>query len=161
MSWTNPANHIYATGEVVTASTMNTYIEANLAFLGNQASAAVATQQGTASNSYTDLATVGPSVTITTMTTAIVFVSATMQNPAGQNVYMGFAVSGASSIAASDANAASIGVAGSTITARFSMVVSLTGLTPGSNILTAKYRTDGATSANWSGRNLAVIPLTV
>ena len=34
MSWTNPASHIFATSEVVTASTMNTYIQANLTFLG-------------------------------------------------------------------------------------------------------------------------------
>ena len=34
MSWTNPASHIFATSEVVTASTLNTYVQANLTFLG-------------------------------------------------------------------------------------------------------------------------------
>lgn len=34
MPWTDPATHIYATGEVVTASTLNTFVEANLSFLG-------------------------------------------------------------------------------------------------------------------------------
>ena len=34
MSWTTPSAHIFATSEVVTASTMNTYIQANLTFLG-------------------------------------------------------------------------------------------------------------------------------
>ena len=34
MSWTTPSAHIFATSEVVTASTLNTYVQANLTFLG-------------------------------------------------------------------------------------------------------------------------------
>jgi hypothetical protein len=33
MPWTDPSTHIYATGEVVTAATLNTFVEANLMFL--------------------------------------------------------------------------------------------------------------------------------
>lgn len=33
MSWTDPTTHVYATGEIVTAATMNTFIQADLAFL--------------------------------------------------------------------------------------------------------------------------------
>lgn len=33
MGWTDPSGHIYAVSEVVTAATLNTYSEANLAFL--------------------------------------------------------------------------------------------------------------------------------
>ena len=30
MSWTDPSAHVYTTGEVVTAGTLNTYVQANL-----------------------------------------------------------------------------------------------------------------------------------
>lgn len=33
MAWTNPASHIWAVSEILTAGNMNTFIEANLAFL--------------------------------------------------------------------------------------------------------------------------------
>ena len=34
MSWSAPSGHIYAVAEIVSASTLNAYVEANLAFLG-------------------------------------------------------------------------------------------------------------------------------
>lgn len=34
MPWTDPAGHIYAVGEVLTSSTLNTYVQANLVYLG-------------------------------------------------------------------------------------------------------------------------------
>jgi hypothetical protein len=165
MSWTSPASHIYATGEVVTASTMNTYIEANLVFLGGSAGASVLGGQTTTSTTYTDLSTVGPAVTLNTLTTALVSVGAYFSNNTSTDgALMSFAVSGATTLAANDnyragwdvvAGAANIGV--------FSQMSFVTGLTAGSNTFTAKYRANGggtATFGQFGGRFIAVIPLT-
>ena len=66
-------------------------------------SAEVLTSQTTTSTSYTDLATVGPAVTVTTGTSAIVLIT-TQASPSvqGPNACMSCAVSGATTIAASD-----------------------------------------------------------
>jgi len=120
----------------------------------------VATEQNTTSTSYTDLTTVGPSATVTTGTKALVFVKARLTNStAGQNAYMGCAISGASTVAAadsqtlnnrpSDSNNPNIGMA--------SMII-YTGLTAGSNTFTAKYRTSGGT-ATFVNREIFVLDL--
>ena len=129
---------------------MNTYIEANLAFLGGTTGANVLTAESTTSTTFTDLATVGPTVTVTTQTTAIVIVAAFIQ-PTGAFGAMSFAVSGASTIAASNNNALSVQTGIQTAYVAF-----LSGLTPGSNIFTAKYNQSGTTST-FSNRTIAVI----
>lgn len=152
MAWTNPANHIWTTGEVVSASNMNTYIEANLAFLGGSQSALIATSEGTASGTYTDLATVGPSVTVVTQTTAFVIVGTGTANG-----NMSYAVSGASSISASDNTDFGVGTANA-VQGSFMSLAS--GLTPGPNVFTAKYRSNSGT-ALFNNRTICVVPLTV
>ena len=156
MAWTNPALHIFTTGEVVTASTMNTYIEANLAFLGGTLGSAVLTAETTSSTTYTDLTTVGPSVTVTTQTTAVVVVAAAHTATSVAFVgTMSYAVSGSSSIAASDATALFIAPPTSSLPTAASMVSFISGLTPGSNIFTAKYRTNG--TSTFQDRSIIVI----
>lgn len=108
------------------------------------------TVQTTTSNTYTNLATVGPTVTILTGTAVEVTVCAYIASSTTSNTgYMGFAVSGATSRAAADVDSCQLssGVAG--IGATVSRTFKITGLTAGNNTFTAKYRRDGG-SGTWT-----------
>ena len=119
--------------------------------------AAVSTGQSTTSTSYTDLATAGPAVTITTGTKALVIVTARISSSlSSYNAYMGFAVTSASSVAASDDNAL---WAQGTAAYRASMTTLVTGLTAGSNIFTAKYRAESGSTATFEKRTITVIDM--
>ena len=124
-------------------------------------SATVATSQTISSATYTDLATAGPAVTITTGTKALVIVScgqttATNISDAG---YMSYAVSGATTIAASDTVATTARhFVASQLVMRASSVSRLSTLTAGSNTFTAKYRNTGNT-AGFINREICVINL--
>ena len=103
------------------------------------ATATVATSQSTSSTSYTDLATVGPAVTITTGTKALVITTCYASNSTStRSANWSFAVSGATTVAASDSWSGDIdnGPEGG----RLSIAYLITGLTAGSNTFTTKYR---------------------
>lgn len=127
-------------------------------------SATVAASEGTAAThtTYQDLTTAGPAVTLITGTKALVTLSAKM-NPNGATgmwPYMAVAVSGATTLAAADANAArgkdrSAASGPHTATAEFS----LTGLTAGTNTFTAKYRSDAAFQSTFFDRSITVVGL--
>ena len=127
----------------------------------------VTTAQTTTSTSYTDLSTTGPSVTITTGTTAIVQVHFRYSNSNGNanndtgTGHMSFAVSGASTISASDATCAQgPQIHFSHVQTRSGMFY-VTGLTAGSNVFTAKYKVSGATpgTGTFSERHISVLAL--
>lgn len=115
----------------------------------------------TASTSFTDLATPGPEVTRVTGTSAIVAVYGLVSiDTAGVSALMSFAVSGATSVSASDTRSVTYqppSVA-SARSIRASAVTLQDGLTPGSNVFTAKYRVTGGTGS-FNNRRIAVIPL--
>jgi hypothetical protein len=116
-------------------------------------SAKVLTSQSTSSTSYVDLATVGPSVTLTTGTSAIVLVTVTAApSVQGPNAVMSFAVSGATTIAASNDFGA---FGGDPYNESVAMTTKLTTLTPGSNTFTAKYKAT-ANSATFFNRSITV-----
>lgn len=119
--------------------------------------AAVATQQDTTSTTYTDLTTVGPSVAVTLneARTAIVLMKADMLDATtADDVWCSFAVSGATTLAASDARAVRHnGSGGVQSYAAFETVA----LNAGANTITMKYRVDGTGTGRFSNRNLAVI----
>lgn len=117
--------------------------------------AIVATSQTTTSTSYTDLATVGPSVTVTTGPYALVFLYNSNVNSTSVSSLMSFEVSGASSMPAADNQ--SIGIAG-TAGSREGAGFLLTTLTPGSNIFTCKYRV-GSGTGTYADRRVSVFPL--
>ena len=123
--------------------------------------ATVLTSQTTSSGTLGDLATVGPSVTIDTGTSALVSVSCFAFNTlgAGNTAFMSPAVSGASSIAASTNFGARTTFWTSNASVSMSGFFIMTGLTAGSNTFTAKYSTDGST-ISFGNRYLIVIPLT-
>jgi hypothetical protein len=117
--------------------------------------AAISTLQTTTSNTYTNLATVGPTVTVTTGTQAIVFVTADVTcSSSGNAALTSYAVSGATTLAASD----TMGFSGSTSGTQGTTVSLQTGLTPGSNTFTMQYRTGGGTGTFYN-RALFVYPL--
>lgn len=124
--------------------------------------ATVATSQGVTSATYTDLATVGPQVTVTTGTSVLVIISCGMTQGAGADTNWGinasFDVTGASSVAASDANCLSLMNSGSPL--RYaSRVVRLTGLTAGSNTFTMKYKRINQGTGTFADRTIMVINL--
>jgi hypothetical protein len=119
--------------------------------------AATNASETTSSTTYTDLTTV-TSVTLTTGTKALVIVNAQHEgNGASQGGFVGFAVSGATTIAASDDNAIYKEFAASTkLGMSKSFVVTLTA---GSNTFTLKYRGLQASQGSWSRRGIFVMNL--
>lgn len=116
----------------------------------------VATSQTITSASYQDLGTV-QSVTLTTGTSALISVAAMFTRPSPEtNWWMGCAVSGATTIAASDELAAKgYSYGHSDLTISRSWIVTLNA---GSNTFTAKFRRDSV-NANAYNRSLAVVAL--
>ena len=118
------------------------------------------TSQTVTSTSYVDMATVGPTVTLTTGTSVLVNVGAFLIANAANNAYMGFTVSGASTLAASDNN--SLQWSNASVTTNFALratrQVLVTGLTPGVNTFTSKYRVTGGTGTI-ADRTISVQPI--
>jgi hypothetical protein len=121
--------------------------------------ARVDTSQTSASTSYTDLATVGPRISIDTGTIALVFAAVDMANSNDNGVAkFSVAVSGASSVAASDQWMCSIdGITASNFQ-RHCLMHTFTGLSPGTNTFTVKYAV-GSGTGTFRTRELNVFPL--
>jgi hypothetical protein len=125
------------------------------------AEAFVAAQETSTSNAPADLTTAGPSVasTIGASGMALVVVSCWLHNgTAGNDTYMGFAVSGASTVAAISTRALVYTPSTAAYVLGTSYISLITGLTAGSNTFTAKYWT-GAGTGTWRNRRITVIPL--
>jgi hypothetical protein len=124
------------------------------------ATATVTTATTTSSTSYDDLpGSAGPAVTVTTGTQALVIVSARMpQAVNSEDGFMSFAVSGATTTAASDVNALLIGSDVEQQNFRASAASSVT-LTAGSNTFTAKYRVRSGNPLTFSNRQIFVMNL--
>jgi hypothetical protein len=185
MAWIAPMTAI--AGGVVAAADFNTYVRDNL----NATEAALAANPGgffattglhgiaervfstdfidvnetRASSTYGNLATVGPTVTVTTGTKALVVHGARIGDNTAVAVShpsnkMSWAVSGASTVAASDDWAAGIVANGNgngpvIYTSRWYLA---TGLTAGSNTFQAKYANSSGT-ASFDHRSIHVLPL--
>lgn len=179
MAWTTPPT--FSDGSVLTAAQLNAALRDNL----NETAPAKATTQGayfvttalnsiaqrvpvvssiataetTTSTTYTDLATVGPTVTTTTGPNALICItSGVSNNTAGGITKTGFDISGATTVAAQDVFSfgATSGVANNFYQGSLAMI--FTGLTPGSNTFLMKYKTQAAGTAAFSSRRLSVIP---
>lgn len=116
--------------------------------------------ESTSSSTFTDLATVGPTVTayVGPSKQALVMLSTSVTVPIAVTARMSFAISGASTQAAATFRSAHYfsGEAGAII--RLSNIVQVVDLTPGLNTFTAKYLSDGGSTA-FVNRSLAVIPM--
>ena len=158
---TNTRLAIGTTGQVLTVSggvpswaTPGSSVPAN-------DSATVATAQTTTSTTYTDLTTAGPAVTLTTGTKALVIITCRIDGDGNnRTAYMSYAVSGASTVTASDSVSLSIKdptqAQSNQVRASAASVVSLTA---GTNTFTAKYRIDATNTGTFANREIFVINL--
>ena len=179
MAWTSPMT--FSSGAVLTAAQLNTHLRDNLnetspakattagrIFVSTGANAiaeraiagsGVVTAQTTTSTSFTDLATAGPAVAVTTGTTALVIISAGVANDsAGGRTLASYAVSGATTDAADDTRSIIYDESSAGRIIAASRVEYKTGLTAGSNTFTMKYRVGGGTGT-FQFRHIAVIGL--
>jgi hypothetical protein len=140
-------------GSIFVATGLNAIAQRTPAFSFETAS------ETTASTSYTNLATAGPSVgPLTTGTKALIIISSLLSNnTAGQNCLVGVDVSGSSAISASDAKALRYESGNAADTMQASYVYLEDTLVAGSNTFTAKYRVTGGTGT-FDDRRLSVIP---
>jgi len=178
MAWTAPMTAIATAA--FTAAQFNTYVRDNLVqtapakattaggifvATGTNAiaeriptAATVSTSQTTASTSYANLSTSGPTVTVTTGAQAIVMWSAFTQNStSGASNAIAFEISGATTHSASDVDATRFQAASNSDFER-SSGLAFVSLTPGSNTFQMKYRVSGGTGT-FANRHLCVIPL--
>lgn len=127
----------------------------DLAGGGTPRTARVDTTETTTSTSYTDLATSGPAVSVLVGPSglAMVHISANIDNSSAIGI-AGFAISGASTVAAADAYAMS---SQGTDAMEFGRAFLITGLTAGVNTFTMKYRATAGT-AEFARRVIIVEP---
>ncbi len=125
------------------------------------ANSTVATSQTTTSGGYTDLSTVGPEVTLTTGTKALVIVSGRMTNAGGESygAVMSYAVSGASTISATDAICVRLQNTSDGGQRQRASAASIVTLTAGSNVFTAKYKSEFSGTSTFLDREIIVINL--
>lgn len=152
-----------ASNIVTTAKILNANVTPDKLATGAQV-ATVATSQTTSSTSYADLATTGPAATATIGANGLALVAITVSGgvstATGEGWRVGFAVSGATTVAAADAR--SLGVLqqdAANNQVRFSAVFLVTGLTAGSNVFTLKYKALGTTTGTFADRTISVVPL--
>lgn len=180
MAWTAPMTAV--TGNVFTAAQFNQHVRDNL----NTTAPAQATTAGrilvatgantvternpsvgyledeesTATTTYVDLATVGPAVTVTTGTKAMITTGAgCSNNTLGLASRVAVAVSGATTIAAADADSylEESGNVSDQFQGTWTYIT--TALNAGSNTFTNKYRTSaGGGTSTFSRRLVTVVP---
>lgn len=175
MAWTTP---ITWTAAVLTVAQMNQQVRDNfnatavaLATTANEypvatganalamrrvdSASALATQT-TTSTSYTTLS--GPAVTITTGTTALTWLFAYLSiDTDSESAFYSVAVTGASTSAADDNRALTVGRFTSAFLIGCAQVVYITGLTAGSNTFTGRIRVTGGTGT-FDNRRLICMP---
>jgi hypothetical protein len=138
-------------GDKVTADLLNGAISDVFGdFLGSHN---VATSQNTTSTSYTDLATVGPTTTITSRGTKALVIWACTQFTTSGSCATSAAVSGATTVAAADSH----GTVGSDA-GRVAIGWAFFTINPGSNTYTLKYRVSGGTGTFLDRRMLVWAP---
>lgn len=179
MAWTAPTT--FVDGNVLTAALLNTNVRDNAletmpgkatiplqhfvvsgtnALIGRTISYAdVAAAENTTSNTYTDLSTVGPTITVTTGTKALVIFTSAIEceDATIRTLSVSVAVSGASTIAAADDIALRLTGLDNKPT-QATMAHLFTTLTGGSNTFTMKYKSVGSVQVKFYRRQLIVIP---
>lgn len=176
MAWTTPPT--WTSGQPITSSFLNdlrnnlletaaakaTTSGSYFAVTGPNALAErIATSQSvlagetTGSTSYTNLATGGPAVTVTSGARILDIISGSVSNNTVNNdSFMSVEISGATSVSPSDSFALShtSATANARVNASY---LALHGVTAGSNTITAKYRVDGGTGT-FQNRRITVLP---
>lgn len=123
---------------------------------------AVTTDESTSTTTYTDLTTTGPAVTVHLVTgqTCLVFAQAGMYSAtSGDRMWLSYAVSGASTVAASDTAGFKVRAAGSNIDSTFDGLDVYTATASGDHTFTLKYRFDSGTGpVHYLNRKIIVTP---
>jgi len=114
--------------------------------------------EATTSTSYTNLTTT-TSVTVTTGTKALVSIAANIETVASGEPYVSFAVSGATTVAASDDYSGFCFNSAASMQVTSGRAIVLTGLTAGSNTFTLKYRNVSGTSITFRRRGISIVDL--
>lgn len=154
MAWSLPSS--FAVGEVLTAATMN-LLRTSLGFLGSTTSLFVAAQV-TATTTTFATKTGGPAVTVITGANALVIVNSTIfTNTSNDGAMLGFKVSGATTIAATQTKGQRWEGAAN-FTPQFASITPVA-LTAGSNTFTCQYRRLVGGTAGFTNRSITVIPL--
>lgn len=146
--------------QTTTAQIPNANVTADKLSTGATA-AYVATGENTSSTSFTDLSTVTDTVTVTIGANGIALVNIACtgsNNTSGAVWLMGFAISGASTVAASDDFAIQGLSPTGTQATRIGATYLVTGLTAGSTTFKAKYRVPNNTGT-FTSRRISVVPL--
>lgn len=178
MAWTAPMTAV--TGNVFTASQFNQYVRDNLNTTAPAVATAAArlivalgansvgervptvgylgTYESTATTTYTDLATVGPAITLNTGTKALISMGAdTANSNAGLGSRVSVTISGATSSAAADGNSyySESGNAGDNHQGTWTTIYNT--LTGGSNTFTMKFRTTAGGGTSTFGHRLVTV----
>lgn len=118
----------------------------------------IGTAESTASTSYTDLTTVGPTLTATTGANVLVFWTATMQtNTANAACFMSFDISGATTQASNDTWSLTVRPTTTGVNEKYGAVYYFP-VTAGSNTFTAKYKVSAGTGT-FTNRMIFIISL--
>ena len=130
-----------------------------LGMVNNTAGAVVAASETTNSTTYTDLTTTTDSVTVTIgasgMALVLIYANITSTGHAG---VMSYAVSGANTIAATDAKSVSFWAASNPMSANIGGTFLETGLAAGATTFKLKYKTTYTETQTFANRRIAVIP---
>lgn len=167
----NPTNWVNDIGMIEDAATLNAFgamdnaIKAAILAIVNGATVAtVATAEQRTATAYGDLTSITDSVTVTVGASgkALVILDAGIKSPDGTyGGRMGFAVSGANTIAASDAKSTGLRLQASNNDFVYpcNKMILLTGLTAGSTTFKLKYKTlSSGVATEFSDRSITVIP---
>lgn len=177
MAWTSPMT--FVDGVPLTASQLNTYLRDNM----NETEGAIAantdgilisagpnkivervggtntisTGESTTSTSYTDLATVGPTVTCNTGTRAFYFATSQISlNVSGASIQVGLEVSGQTTKPA--ATVMTMDGFDEDKSQRWGNCGFFEDLVPGENTFTLKYRVPSGNTGAFSDRSLTIMP---
>lgn len=125
----------------------------------NSPSERVNTPESTTSANYVDLATAGPSITVDVSGSGrlLIIVRAWMWLSGANEAAVAFALSGANTAAASNANSFRV-LAPAALQVSSAVPTLLTGLNPGPTTITAKYRSDGVGTAVFADRVVFAVP---
>jgi hypothetical protein len=142
--------HVWANLDVPSGTDFNN-------MFADPVSADITTSETTTATSYGDLATVGPSVTLSMSNgqAALVFLSTFCTNSigGGHTTYMSFAITGAGTLSAADVNGVGNDTTGFMTLSRTTVVI--VGAT-GSFTFTAKYKVSVASTGTFQMRRLMV-----
>ncbi len=145
--------HVYLTAPTIPAATTTALLPTGITTIYNGSvwvcttpiGSEVLTTQSTTSTSYVDLATAGPSVTLVTGTTALVSFNSYIGLGAGEAGYISLAVSGATTLAASNNYQAEAFTASTAAEITVGKTFIFSGLTAGTNTFKLQYRVGSGT----------------